>query len=169
VTLRLALCLLPLLFTGSAEVLQGVTHRAVTLEPGERRTFRIPQLEKVTASSGRCIEEGMDSEEPDTLFVSGACSGVRTALAWRRDGVRIHVMACAEDEKRPAALVSLRKVVQGELKAWRSATACVRNGRVELWGWVKSPEELRQVAALEAKYGTERVRNNVELAELEEP
>ena len=163
-----AAALLALFLCGSAELLQGVTHRAVTLEPGERRTFRIPELAKVTASSGRCIEEGMDSEEPDTLFITGTCSGLRTALAWRKDGVRIHVMACAEDEGRSAALVTLRKTVQGELKSFRSATACVRNGRVELWGWVKREDDLRLFGALEKKYGLERVQSFVELAELEE-
>jgi len=166
-TPRLLAALVPLLLS-SAEVLQGVTHRAVTLEPGERRTFRIPELNKVTASSGRCIEEGMDSDEPDTLFVEGSCSGVRTALAWRKDGVRIHVMACAEDDKRTPSLLALRKSIQAEIKGWKSTTACVRNGRVELWGWVKRQEELRPFAAIEKKYGLERVQSFVELAELEE-
>lgn len=161
--------LLVLLVVGGApEVLQGVTHRAVTLEPGERRTFHIPDLNKVTASSGRCLEEGMDSEEPDTLFIEGTCSGVRTALAWRHDGVRIHVMACAEDSTRPASLLALRKTVQNELKGWKSATACVRNGHVELWGWVKTAAELKTFTALEKKYGLEKVRNFVELAEIDE-
>jgi hypothetical protein len=162
--------LLLLLITSAApELLQGVTHRAVTLEPGERRIFRIPNLNKVTASSGRCLEEGMDSEEPDSLFIEGTCSGVRTALAWRHDGVRIHVLACAEDPTRPPAVLALRKTLQTELRGWKSATACVRNGHVELWGWVKTAAELKTFTDLEKKYGLERVRNFVELAEIDEP
>jgi hypothetical protein len=158
---------IPLLFLGSAEVLKD-GYRAVTLEPGGRARFRVPNLETVTGSSGRCIEEGMDQEEPETFFLEASCGGVRTSLAWKKDGTRVHVMACAEPEERTPAQVKLRKQVQAQLKAWKSVTACVKNGRVELWGWVLTPADKKKVAELEAKFGMEKVRSFVELVEAED-
>lgn len=163
----LVLLAMPLLFLGSAEVLKE-DYRAVTLEPGGRARFRVPNLEYVTGSSGRCIEEGMDSEEPETFFLEASCAGVRTSLAWKKDGTRVHVMACAEPEERTAEQVKLRKVLQGQVKAWKSVTACVKNGRVELLGWVKTAADKKKMGALEAKYGLDRVRSFVELIEVTE-
>lgn len=164
-----ALVPLAVLLMGAAEVLQaGLEYRAVTLDPTERRRFRVVNLETVTGSSGRCVEEGMDSEEPDTFWVEASCAGIRTSLAWRKDGTRIHVMACAEPEERTKAQVALRKKLQGDLKAFKSVTACVRNGRVELWGWVKSEADKKKMTALEAKYGLDAVRSFVELIEEEQ-
>ncbi len=142
-----------------------VPYRAVTLEPRERRAFRVPGLETLTASTGRCVEEGLESDQVQTIFLQASCSGVRTTLAWRKDGVRVHVMACAEGDDRPAALVTLRKAVQAELKALKgvkSVTACVRNGRVELWGWSASPQDQQKLTQLEKKYGLDQVRSFVE-------
>jgi hypothetical protein len=161
------LVLLPLLILGGAEVLKE-DYRAVTLEPKGRTRFRVPNLETVTGSSGRCIEEGMDSEEPETFWLEASCGGVRTSLAWRKDGTRIHVMVCAEPEERTAEQVKLRKAVQAALKGMKSVTACVRNGRVELWGWVKSAADKTRMTALEARHGLDKVRSFVELIETED-
>jgi len=158
--------IVPLLLLGAAEVLKE-DYRAVTLEPGGRVRFRVPDLEYVTGSSGRCIEEGLDSEEPETFFLEASCAGVRTSLAWKKGGTRVHVMACAEPEERTAEQVKLRKALQAQVKAWKSVTACVRNGRVELWGWVKTAADQKKLGALEAKYGLEKVRSFVEVIEVE--
>jgi hypothetical protein len=156
------LLLLPLLSIGAAELLTG-EYRAVTLEVGQHRQFRVPKLETITGSSGRCVEEGLDSEEPESIWIEASCSGVRTSLVWKTDGTRVHVMACAEDvETRTPALLKLRQKVQGELKSLKSATACVRNGKVELWGWYRTDAEGAQLAALEKKYGLDSVRSHVE-------
>lgn len=159
--------LLSLWVLGAAEVLSE-DYRAVTLEPGGRARFRVPRLDTVTGSSGRCIEEGMDTEEPETFWLEASCGGVRTSLAWRKDGTRIHVMACAEPEERTAAQVKLRKALQASLKGLKSVTACVKNGRVELWGWVKTPADQKKMTALEAKHGLDKVRSFVELIPKEE-
>jgi hypothetical protein len=154
---------LVLVLVSGAETLEG-QWRAVTLEPGELRSFRVPRLETVTAGSGACIEEGMVGDAPETLSLQATCGGVRTTMAWKKGGERVHIMACAEADDRPAHVVALRKTVQGELKALKSKalTACVRNGRVELWGWSASPEEAAKLTALEKKYGLEKVRSFVE-------
>lgn len=156
-----AMCALLLL--GAAEPLGSARYRAVTLEPGERRFFRVEALEKVTAASGRCVEEGMDVDEPQTFWLESACSGVRTTFAWKKDGTRVHVLACAEDGKRLPAQVKLRQKVQAELKAYKAMTACVRNGRVEVWGWALTPKEREFASGLQAKHGLDAVVNHVEL------
>jgi hypothetical protein len=157
-----------LLLLSSAEVLSG-DYRAVTLEVGERRRFRVPKLETITGSSGRCLEEGLDGEEPEAIYIEASCAGVRTSLAWKKDGKRVHVMACAEDpEKRPPELLKVRQKVQGELKALKSVTACVRNGRVELWGWVHTEAEEAKLKALQKKYGQDQVRSHAEKVATEE-
>jgi len=154
---------------GATEVLQGIEFRAVTLEPGQRRSFRVPTLERVTGTSGACIEEGVDTDADETFWLLATCGGVRTTLVWRADGKRIHVMACAEDEKnRPAAMVKLRQKVQLELKGSKQQTACVRNGRVELWGWASSAAEKAHLDALETRYGEAQVKSFVEVLEVEE-
>jgi hypothetical protein len=158
--------LLLLLVLGGAEPLVG-RYRAVTLEPGQRRTFRVTGLETVTGSTGRCVEESIDEEEADALALQASCGGVRTTLAWKKGGERVHIMACAEAEDRQPALVSFRKTVQAQLKGSKTVTACVRNGRVELWGWASSEDELKHMGALEKKYGMDRVRSFVELLEPE--
>jgi hypothetical protein len=152
-----------LVMLGAAEPLGSTRYRAVTLDPGQRRMFRVSELEKVTAASGRCVEEGMDVDEPETFWLEGSCSGVRTTFAWKKGGTRVHVLACAEDEKRTPALVKLRQKVQGELKAYKAMTACVRNGRVELWGWASTPKEREFAAGLAKKHGLDQVENHVEL------
>ncbi|MCA2981825.1 MAG: hypothetical protein INH41_05925 [Myxococcaceae bacterium] len=154
---------LALVVLAGAEPLGPARFRAVTLEPGQRRSFRVERLEKVTAASGRCVEEGLDVDEPETFWLEASCSGVRTTLAWRRDGSRVAVLACAEDEKRAPALVKRRQKLQAELKALKGVTACVRNGTVELWGWALTPTEAGQVAALARRLGEEQVTNKVEL------
>jgi hypothetical protein len=151
------------LLASSLEDLGPATHRAVTLEPGERRRFHVPGLETITGGTGQCIDESLDAEVPETLTLEATCGGVRTTLAWRRGGARVHILACAEDASRPAALLPLRRQLQRELSALRSVAACVRNGKVELWGWVSTPAELARLAALEKQHGLERVRNHVEL------
>lgn len=165
---RAALGVVALLSLSSAELLTG-EYRAVTLEVGQHRQYRVPGLETVTGSSGRCIEEGMDSEEPEAIWLEASCSGVRTSLVWKKDGTRVHVMACAEDpQTRTPAQLKLRQKVQGELKASRTVTACVRNGRVELWGWVRTDAEGAQLAALEKKHGLEQLRSFAEKLQTEE-
>ncbi|MDP1823434.1 MAG: hypothetical protein Q8L48_09335 [Archangium sp.] len=156
------------LLLSSAELLTG-DYRAVTMEVGQHRQFRVPKLETITGSSGRCLEEGMDSEEPDSIWIEASCAGVRTSLVWKKDGSRVHVMACAEDpETRTPALLKLRQKVQGELKGSKSVTACVRNGKIELWGWVKTDAEVAQLAALEKKYGLESLRSFAEKLQAED-
>jgi hypothetical protein len=147
---------------GSAEPLGATRYRAVTLDPGQRRMFRVSELEKVTASSGLCIEEGMDVDEPETFWLEGSCSGVRTTFAWKKGGARVHVLACAEDPRRPPALLKLRQKVQSELKAHKAMTACVRGSRVELWGWALTAQEHEFASSLAKKHG-DQVENHVEL------
>ena len=157
-----ALLLLSLTMPGAIDVLTE-PYRAVTIEKGERRRFRVATLETVTGSSGRCVEEGVDSEEIDTIWIEGACSGLRTVMVARANGTAVQVMACSEDpETRTPEQLKLRQKVQGELKKHRTITACVRNGRVELWGWWKSDAEAATVSAIVKKYGVDRVRNLVE-------
>jgi len=157
-----------LLSLNAAELLSG-DYRAITLEVGQHRQFRVPKLETVTGSSGRCVEEGVDSEEPESIWIEASCSGVRTSMVWKKDGSRVHVMACAEDPgTRTPAMLKLRQKVQNDVKSLKSVTACVRNGRVELWGWFKTAAEGAQVTALEKKYGLESVRSFVEKLEGEE-
>jgi hypothetical protein len=159
--------LLSLVLSGCGpEVVTG-THRAITLEPGERRLFHVPDLGTVTGSTGRCVEETLDSSENDTLALEASCAGVRTTLVWTKSGKRLHIMACAEADDRTSALVTFRKSIQAQLKSLKSVTACVRNGRVELWGWVNDANELKRLGALEKKHGLERVRSYVELVESE--
>ncbi len=154
--------LLMVLVSGATETL-ATDFRAVTLEPGQRRGFRVPSLERVTATSSTCIEEGLDIDQPETFWMQAACSGVRTAFAWRADGHRFYVMACAEDAAaRPAPLLKLRQRVQAEAKLSKSQTACVRNGRVELWGWAKSAEEKSSLDAVAARYG-DQVKSFIEV------
>jgi len=147
----------------ATEQLGQLRFRAVTIEPSKRLTFRVANLEKVTAASGRCVEEGMDLDEPETFWLEASCSGVRTTFAWKKDGTRVHVMACAEDSKRAPALVKVRQKVQADVKAFKSVTACVRGNRVELWGWVATPAERDKLALLVAKYPPEEFDNHVEL------
>ena len=165
---RGCLGLLAVLSMSAAELLTG-EYRAVTLEVGQHRQYRVAKLETVTGSSGRCIEEGMDSDEPDAIFIEANCSGVRTSLVWKTDGTRVHVMACAEDPTtRTPAQLKLRQKVQSELKGSKTVTACVRNGKVELWGWMMSDAEAVNLAGLEKKYGLDQVRNFAERLQTEE-
>lgn len=159
-----SLALLPLVLLG-AETLSG-DYRAVTIEVGSRKQFQVPKLETITGSSGRCLEEGMDMEVPDAIWIEASCAGVRTSLVWKKDGSRVHVMACGEEvENRPPALFKLRQKLEKELKALKSVTACVRNGRVELWGWYRTDAEGAQVTAIVKKHGLDEVRSFVEKLE----
>lgn len=147
------------------EILKGVRYRAVTLAHEEHKQFKIPDVERLTASSGLCLEETLDVEETQTLIISATCEGVRTSMVWLKDGTRINMLACAEGVVLNPALKKLRARLQAELKPWKSATACVRNGRVELWGWVEEPDDKDRVAKIAAKYDFEKVVNKVELVE----
>ena len=147
------------------EILKGVRFRAVTLAHEERKQFKIPDVERLTASSGMCLEETLDVEETQTLIISATCEGVRTSMVWLKDGTRINMLACAEGAVMKPELKKLRTKLQGELKAWKSATACVRNNRVELWGWVEEPDDKEKIAAIAGKYDLEKVVNKVELVE----
>jgi hypothetical protein len=149
---------------GNAEVL-ATPWRAVTLEAGQELRFRVQKLERVTGSSGKCIEEGRNGDEPEEFILSATCPGVRTTMVWKTDGSRLNVMACAEGDPPPPNLLKLRKQLQAEVRAWKSVTACVRNGHVELWGWVLKPAELEKLKALELKHGHDSVVNHVELVE----
>ena len=160
------LLLMAVLGSVPPESLVGVSYRAVTFEPNERRLFRVPQLERVTGASGTCIEEILDAGETETLTLQSSCAGLRTAMVWRRDASRVHLMVCAEDAERSASLVKTRKSVQQALVTAkvRSATACVRNGRVELHGWALTAAEKKQIDAVQKRFG-EVVANRVELVE----
>jgi hypothetical protein len=163
------LAALVLLAAGSAwagpEILKGVRYRAVTLAHEERKLFKIPDVERLTASSGLCLEETLDVEETQTLIISATCAGVRTSMVWLKDGTRIHMLACAEGAQLKPELKKLRAKLQAELKSWKSATACVRGGRVELWGWVEEPNDKERIEKIAAKYDVEKVVNKVELVE----
>lgn len=162
----------PLLFVAllslnAVEVLSG-EYRAVTIETGQRRIFRVPNLETITGSSGRCVEEGLDGETMEAIWIEASCEGVRTSMVWKKDGTRMHVMACAEDvETRTSAQLKLRQQVQKEVKAHKSVTACVRNGRVEVWGWVMSEDDLATFTTLEKKH-RDTVKSFVEVVKPEQ-
>ncbi len=165
------LVVLSTLLLSATETLKDIRFRAVTLEPHERREFVVPGLERVTAASGKCVEESAALDFASSVTLVAECSGIRTSLAWLAQGVRIHIMACAEsdeDTPRTPAQVKLRKKLQGELKAFKTMTACVRNNRVELWGWAQDDNEMSRVQALEKKYGNEVVRSFVEKLRLDE-
>lgn len=147
------------------EVLERISFRAVTLGKDQRRHFKIPQVERVTASSGACLEETLDIDQTQTLIITATCEGLRTSMVWLKDGTRIHILACAEGAVLKPELKKLREKLQKELKSWKSATACVRNGRVELWGWILNPDHKEQIAKIVAKYDPEKVVNKVELVE----
>jgi hypothetical protein len=147
------------------EVLKGLRYRAVTLAHEERKQFKIPDVERLTASSGMCLEETLDVEETQTLIISATCEGVRTSMVWLKDGTRIHMLACAEGAVLNPELKKLRVKLQAALKPWKSTTACVRNGRVELWGWVEEADDKEKIAAIAKKHDYEKVANKVELVE----
>jgi hypothetical protein len=141
-----------LLAGGDPEKVTG-RYRALTLDPGERRELYVPGLDRVTASSGQCLEEGMVIETVGMMWIQASCAGVRTSLAWLKDGKRVHVMVCAEDETRTDAAVKLRKKAQGEVKAWKGITACIRGQEVHLLGWAQTPAEQQKVAAVAKRWG----------------
>lgn len=145
------------------EVLKGIRYRAVTLAHEERKMFKIPDVEKVTGSSGACLEETLDLEETQTLVITATCESVRTSMVWLKDGTRIHMLACAEASAVRPDLKKLRVKWQGELKKWKSTTACVRNGRVELHGWVESAADRDKLQAMVEKQDPTKLVNKVEL------
>ena len=154
--------LLPQLALADGEVLAG-TFRAVTLNPGERKLFSAKGLERVTGSSGRCVEEGMQSDTFDTLYLEATCDGVRILMAWVQGAERFHILACAESEERSKESVKLREKVQKELKAMKTVTACVRAKQVVLLGWAMSPDEKAKVVAVQKKFAGDGVVDRVEL------
>ncbi|MBL8949928.1 MAG: hypothetical protein JNK82_04065 [Myxococcaceae bacterium] len=133
------------------ELLTG-RYRALTLNPNERRELKAVGLERVTGSSGRCLEEGMALDSVHTMFVEAKCASVRTSMAWLDNGKRIHVLVCAEDESRPAATVKKRQKVQTELKAWKGVTACVQGNEIHLLGWVQNASEREKLAGIARKH-----------------
>ena len=153
-SVRAALCCC--LLAGAAlgqESLIGPQYRAFTLEPKERRVVPVPGLERVTGASGMCIEEEL--VEFSSLTLVASCPGVRTTLAWLKDGARMHFMACAEADDRPAELVARRKKVQAELKGIKGVTACIRARRIELLGWALDKKERAAVAKVARKHGVD--------------
>ena len=147
------LALWPLLaFGGEPETLSG-RYRALTLNPNERRELRAAGLERVTASSGACLEEGMALDSVETMFIEASCAGVRTSIAWLANGKRIHVLVCAEDETRSTASLKKRQAAQRDLKAWKAVTPCVRAGEVHLLGWANNAAEKEKLSALAKKHG----------------
>ena len=133
------------------ESLLGPQYRALTLEPKEQRVVPVPGLEKVTGASGQCIEEEVSGD--DALTLVATCPGVRTTMAWLKDGSRVHVMACAEGAERPPALLARRKKAQADLKSIKGVTACIRSGRLELLGWTLDKAERAAVARVAKKHG----------------
>jgi hypothetical protein len=140
------------LLSGDPEKLTG-RFRALTLNPNEHRELSAVGLERVTASSGACIEEGMALDSVETMFVEASCAGVRTSIAWLVNKTRIHILVCAEDETRGTAALKLRQKAQGEIKAWKSVTACVRGQEVHLLGWAQNAGEKAKVAAVAKRLG----------------
>ncbi|MBK7857561.1 MAG: hypothetical protein IPJ65_02825 [Archangiaceae bacterium] len=127
--------------------------RALTFEPGERRELRAAGLERVTGSSGDCLEEGMAPDAFETLYIEAKCGGVRTSIAWLANQKRIHVLVCAEEVGRSATAVTLRKKAQRLVKGWKSVTACVRGEEVQLLGWARDEAEKVKVAGVARKLG----------------
>jgi hypothetical protein len=147
----------PVLLVGCSAFAQdsliGPQYRAYTLDPKERKIVAVPGLERVTGASGQCIEEELSEFQSLTLVAT--CPGVRTTLAWLKDGARMHFMACAEGDDRPAELVTKRKKLQAELKAIKGVTACIRARRIELLGWSLDKQEKAKVAQLAKKHGAD--------------
>jgi hypothetical protein len=150
------------------EKLAGLRYRAVTLEPGQKKSFLLPGVEKLTGNSGDCLEEGLEPDTVETLFIRAHCPGLRTSLAWKADGTRLHILACSEARERSAELLKLRKKVEAALKKEKAVTACVRAGHVELLGWAFSDAEVARFVALARAQG-ERVESHVELVEDDVP
>jgi len=147
------LALLPCVaLAGEPELLTG-RYRALTLNPNETRELKAVGLERVTASSGACLEEGMALDSVHTMFIKASCASVRTSIAWLDNGKRIHVLACAEDETRKSATVKKRQKAQAELKAYKAVTACVQGDEIHLLGWAKSTAEREKLAAVAKKHG----------------
>lgn len=138
-------------FAGEPEVLTG-RYRALTLNPSETRELKAVGLERVTASSGACLEEGMSLDSVHTMFIKATCASVRTSIAWLENGKRIHVLVCAEDETRQPATVKKRQKVQAELKSYKAVTACVRGNEIHLLGWASSTAEREKLAAIAKKH-----------------
>ncbi len=134
------------------ETLTG-RYRAMTLSQSERKELRAVGLERVTASSGECLEEGMALDSVETMFVQATCPGVRTSIAWLKGSVRIHILMCSEPEDMPPPLVKLRAKAQREVKPYRGVTACVRGPEVHLLGWAATPSERAKLAAVAKKLG----------------
>lgn len=147
-----ALLFLPALALAQ-ESLIGPQYRAFTLEPKERRVISVPGLERVTGASGQCIEEELTEFQSLTLVAT--CPGVRTTLAWLKDGARMHFMVCAEGDDRPPALVAKRKKLQAELKAIKGVTACIRAQRLELLGWAHDKKERARLSELAKRHGAD--------------
>lgn len=166
----LALLLLPAAAQAQAQAerLGGLRYRAVTLEPGQQKSFVLPGVEKLTGNSGECLEEGLMPDSLETLFIRALCPGVRTSLAWKADGTRLHILACSEGAERGAAVLALRKKVQAALKKEKAVTACVRGGHVELLGWAFSEAALARWVALARAHGAQ-VESHVELVEDDVP
>ncbi len=148
----MVLALLPLsALAGEPELLTG-RFRALTLNPNETRELKAVGLERVTASSGACLEEGMALDSVHTMFVKATCASVRTSIAWLENGKRIHVLVCAEDEGRPAAAVKKRQKVQADLKKYKAVTACVQGSEVHLLGWAQSAAEKEKISAIARRH-----------------
>lgn len=140
------------LLAAAPEELTG-RYRAITLGPAERRELHAAGLERVTGSSGRCLEEGMAPDSVETMFVEAKCAGVRTSIAWLKGNKRIHVLVCAEDQARSKAAVKLRERAQRELKGQPSVTACVRGDEVHLLGWAATASEREKLGAAAKRLG----------------
>ncbi len=144
--------LVGLLLAAEPQALTARFH-ALTLNPNERRELKAVGLERVTASSGACLEEGMALDTLETMYVEASCAGVRTSIAWLSNGKRIHVLVCAEDETRSTVALKKRQAVQKDLKSWKAVTACVRGQEVHLLGWAQNNAEKDKLAALAKKHG----------------
>jgi hypothetical protein len=164
----LLVLLAPCAAHAQVEKLAGLRYRAVTLEPGQKKSFQLPGVEKLTGNSGECLEEGLEPDTVETLFLRAHCPGVRTSLAWKADGTRLHILACSEGKERSVELLALRKKVQAALKKEKAVTACVRAGHVELLGWAFSDAEVARFVALAREHG-EGVESHVELVDDDVP
>jgi hypothetical protein len=153
---------LALLLLADPEVLKGGAYRAVTIKAGDRKLFKIPDLEKLTGSSGKCIEEGMADTDEGIIAVSAECAGVRTTMAWLNDKRRVTLLVCAEKETTPA-LEKQRSAIAKELRDIGSVTVCIREKTLWLHGWVFTDAQQARVRAIAGK--NELIENRVERPE----
>jgi hypothetical protein len=153
---------LSLVLLADPEVLKGGTYRAITIKAGERKLFKIPDLDRLTGSSGKCIEEGMADTDEHIIAISADCAGVRTTMAWLNDKRRVTLLVCAEKETTPA-LEKQRSAIAKELRDISSVAVCIREKALWLHGWVFTDAQQARVRSISDK--NPLIENRVERPE----